>query len=154
MSGEIVVCHRTPALARRARIFALQESMIEAIQNGQMVDRTETDLTHRFVPGGYARTMNISAGTLIVGKIHRNACFNFITRGRALVITENDKSDVCAPEIFVSGPGTKRAIYALEDLEWTTVHPTLETDLEEIEADLICESYADFDADKAREMLK
>ena len=47
------------------------------------------------------------------------------------------KERVKGPRVFVSKPGTKRAVYAHTDATTMTVHRTDETDFEKIEAELI-----------------
>lgn len=54
--------------------------------------------------------------------------------------------DIEAPYTFVSEPGTKRAVLALEDTLWTTVHVTDETDLEKIEEYVIAPTYEALEA--------
>lgn len=44
---------------------------------------------------------------------------------------------------MISAPGTKRAVIALEDTTWITVHVTNETDLEKIEDYVIAKTYDD-----------
>lgn len=98
-------------------------------------------LRHIFAPGSYAREMTIPKGTLIIGKIHKHAHLNIISKGKVRVATEFGPMFFEAPYTFVSEVGTKRAVYALEDTIWTTVHVTEETDLEKIEDYVIAKSY-------------
>lgn len=120
----------------RQTVSSLQEAMIAA---GGNVDNCP--VRHIFAPGAYAREMLIPAGTIIVGKIHKHAHLNFITKGSAKVITESGPLEIKAPFTFVSRPGTKRVVHALEDVLWTTVHVTEETDLERIEDHVIAKDY-------------
>ena len=48
---------------------------------------------------------------------------------------------------MISSPGTKRALIALTDLVWITIHhnPTNTRDLKEIEKIVIADSYEDYD---------
>lgn len=89
--------------------------------------------------------MLILKGTLIIGKIHRNPCFNFIMRGRCTVFSEDGIKRIVAPFYFVSQPGAKRVVLADEDEDvlWITCHGTRETDLAKIEAELIAPTYDD-----------
>lgn len=103
-------------------------------------------LTHRFADGVYAREMLIPADSLIIGKIHRFGHLNIITKGRVAVLTEFGVEELVAPCTFISKPGTKRVVYAYEDTVWTTLHGTRKTDPDEIEKDIICASFAEFDA--------
>lgn len=120
----------------RNTVATFQEAMIAA---GGNLDNCP--VRHIFAPGAYAREMTIPAGTIIVGKIHKHAHLNFITKGRVKVATEFGTHEFAAPYTFVSQPGTKRVVHALEDVLWTTVHVTDETDLAKIEDEVIAKSY-------------
>lgn len=127
------------ALQRRGEILQLEQAMLGLPDQLDM--EKETPLRHFFAPGAYAREMTIPAGTLIVGKIHRHAHINIISQGRVRVATEFGEHELVAPHTFVSEPGTKRAVLALEDTIWTTIHVTESTDLAEIEREVIAPSY-------------
>ena len=128
----------------RQKIFALQDMMQEALECGLF---QEDKCTRRdvFAPGLYARELTIPAGTMIVGKIHKHAHVNNISKGRIVVFTEFGSETLVAPCQFVSLPGTKRAVYAETETIWTTYHPTEETDLEKIESDVIAKNYTDLE---------
>lgn len=98
-------------------------------------------LRHIFAPGLYAREMTIPEGTVIVGKIHKHAHVNTISKGRCSVMTEFGPMEIQAPHTFVSEPGTKRVVVALEEVIWTTYHPSNETDLDKLEEGIIAKSY-------------
>jgi len=98
-----------------------------------------------FAPGVYAREMSIPKGVLLMGKLHRTEHINVISKGRLKVLTENGVVEIVAPYTFVSGTGTQRLGYALEDTVWTTFHPTIETDLAKIEALVVAEDYSDIE---------
>lgn len=51
--------------------------------------------------------------------------------------TDQGRKILTAPAVFVSAYGTKRAVAAIDDVIWITVHVTNETDLAVIERDLI-----------------
>ena len=96
---------------------------------------------HIFAPGVYCREITLPKGITVVGKIHRHAHVNVISKGRVAVVTEFGSEILEAPITFVSEPGTKRAVTALEETIWLTVHPTEETDLAKIEEHVIAPSY-------------
>lgn len=85
----------------------------------------------------------MKADSLVVGKIHKYPCLNFIMAGIAEVRTDQGAFRVEAPYIFESGSGTKRAIYAVTDTIWITVHPTDNRNPEDLERELIAETYDD-----------
>lgn len=102
----------------------------------------ELKTEHLFSHGTYTRVLHIPAGTVLTGKIHRHSCINIITQGKMRVVTDEGEYDIQAPHHFVSGPGVKKAGYALEDTIWINVHPWNGTDdLEQIEHEVIIPSY-------------
>jgi hypothetical protein len=145
--GEIVSRETTTVIEipiPREKIVGVQDFLLDGISRGVLIGTVdEQPLEHSFIPGAYARQMLILKGTLIVGKIHRYPCFNFIMRGRATVFSEDGIKNIVAPFFFVSQPGAKRIVLALEETLWITCHGTAKTDLAEIEEELICPSYDD-----------
>lgn len=137
-----------PEAPSRDQILRLQDEMI-AMRTAAGLPATvdsECPLTHYFAPGLYAREIFLPAGVLVVGKIHRHAHVNTISKGRVVVATEFGTTELVAPCTFVSQPGTKRVVLAHEDTIWTTYHPTEETDLDRIEDYVIAPTFADYDA--------
>jgi hypothetical protein len=128
---------------RREGIQAL-EAALAHMPNAIFGDNDTCPLTHRFAGGIYVREIFIPAGMLLTGKIHRHAHPNFLMQGEALVVTEqNGQEHLVAPLAMISLPGTKRAVYAITDLRWITVHEVgAERDLAKIEAMLIAPEYA------------
>ena len=108
------------------------------------LDESQTDIPsyHHFAPGNYAREMHIPPHIIIVGKLHRHAHINIISKGKITVVTEHEGVQILeAPCTFVSQPGTKRVVCAHEETVWTTIHPTNETDLDKIESEVIAKDY-------------
>ena len=59
-----------------------------------------------------------------------------------MAITDEGEYEIEAPHIFVSGPGVKKAGYAIEDTVWINVHPWEgEENIELIEQQVIVPSY-------------
>lgn len=105
-------------------------------------EQIELETRHHFAHGTYTRELHIPKRCVITGKIHRHSCINILAKGKIRVVTEEDDYDIEAPYVFVSGPGIKKAGYALEDSVWINVHPWNGTDsLEQIEAEVIVPSY-------------
>lgn len=123
----------------RKQLYALQEAV------GGLPE-VDCPLQHVFAPGAYARTMQIPAGTVIVGKIHKHAHLNILSQGTVLVVTETEgERQLTGPLTMVSPPGTKRAVHALTDAVWTTVHLTNETDLAKIEQEVIAKDFEEYE---------
>lgn len=118
--------------ARRDAIGALEQVMSQFPQ-------VEQPLTHHFNEGQYAREIFNPKGSLIVTKTHKHGNASFIPTGRLLVITEDGQREMHGGQWFMTKPGTKRLIYALEDTRFVTVHPNPLniTDLNELEKQII-----------------
>ena len=139
---EIEVMHeRALQLGRREAIMRLQDAIV---YGGLDVGPAACPVQHHFAPGAYGREMTLPAGLVVVGKIHKHAHINVISKGRVQVFTEQGGVlELAAPCTFVSSPGTKRVIHALEETVWTTVHVTNKTDLAEIEREVIATDFSE-----------
>lgn len=130
-----VMRERALQLGRREAIMRLQDAIIS---EGLDVGPASCPVKHHFAPGSYGREMTLPAGLVVVGKIHKHAHINVISKGRVQVFTEQEGVlELAAPCTFVSSPGTKRVVHVLEETVWTTVHVTDKTDLAEIEREVI-----------------
>lgn len=128
----------------REKVLRLQA---EAVKLPQIEPAT----VHYYAEGLYARVMNIDEGTLIVGKIHKKEHFFIVTKGRISVNMGEDLQELKAGDVVVSQPDSKRAIFALEDASFMTVHATRKKNLRKMEAELIePEKAALFDAHNRR----
>ena len=134
----------TTPLASREGILFMESALVERFGGGEWEE--SFPLTHRFADGVYAREMLIPAGHLIVGKIHKYGHLNIITKGLVSVLTEFGVETLEAPTTFVSKPGTKRVVFAHEDTVWTTLHGTQRTSPDAVEEDIICKTFAEYDA--------
>tara|TARA_R110000868_G_scaffold48984_1_gene158360 strand:- start:83 stop:538 length:456 start_codon:yes stop_codon:yes gene_type:complete len=127
-----------------------RDTFRDQIQNLQNVfltyDQVDCPVTHHFAPGVYAREIRVPAGTIVIGKIHIHAHLNIISKGSGFVATETGREYFNAPYTFTSQVGTKRAVHAITDVIWTTIHLTEKTDLAEIEAEIIAPDYETLDA--------
>lgn len=100
-------------------------------------------LKHTFVDGAYVREIRMPKGALLTSKIHKICHPYFVLEGDVSVLTENGVQRIKAPYSGITQPGTKRILYIHEDTTWVTVHVTNKTDPDEIEKDIIAESYDD-----------
>lgn len=90
-------------------------------------------VVHRFTPGLYVRECQIPAGAILTSMEHLTEHPFFLMRG-SIVVTSDNEGEVRydAPFIGVTLPHTKRALYALSDVVWVTVHATDCKDPDEI----------------------
>lgn len=140
MNIEVIPPHHHELLAQ---VLTLQnrKDYVGIVQNIQeqvaAAPQCELPLTHYFAPDVYMRQMDAPAGALVVSKMHRFAHMNILLKGSVTVATEQGLQYLKAPCILRSEAGTKRVGYFHEDSSWVTVHPTGETCVEKIEADVI-----------------
>jgi quercetin dioxygenase-like cupin family protein len=85
----------------------------------------------------YMRKVFRPAGTLIVGKVHKEPHFFLCAMGEIVAWTENGMITLLPGDVVESQPGTKRVTMAVTDSIGITIHRTDKTDLDEIEADLL-----------------
>lgn len=137
-----VVSGRTAEMQKsikRNRIFDLENAMFE------MTDKhIELPVEHIFTPGMYCRQIFMPAGATVTSKIHKTEHVYIISKGRVIVATDEGSVELEAPHTGVTKPGTKRALYIVEDTIWTTMHPTELTDVDEIEKQIIAPTYKDY----------
>lgn len=105
--------------------------------------QVDIPIINHFSKSVYAREMRMPKGTLVIGKIHKHQNLNILSAGEVSVLSIDGVMRVKAPYTFVASPGTKRLIYAHEDVVWTTIHGTDETDVGKIEDEFIAKSYDD-----------
>ena len=119
-----------PATVMRERVLALQESM-------RTLPQMECKTAHYFADGMYARELMQPEGSLVVGKVHKREHLFIVMKGSIKVVLDDAVRVLDAPAVIVSKPGAKRAILALEDTVYITVHKTKKRNLDKIEAEII-----------------
>lgn len=119
-----------PDHVSRDQIERLQAEM-------SLMPQAELMTEHSFSPGMYMRKVFRPAGTLIVGKVHKEPHFFLCAKGEIIAWTENGMKRLQAGDVVESKPGTKRVTLAVTDAIGITIHRTDKTDLDEIEAELI-----------------
>lgn len=102
-------------------------------------------LKHSFGDGIYVREIFNPKGALIITKIHKKTHPFFLLKGKMWIVTEKGIKLVKAPYQGMTKAGTKRAIYAIEDVIFITVHVTENTDLDEIEDEIISKNFEEYE---------
>lgn len=125
----------------REKILSMEAFMLEQPQ-------VEIPVTHHFSQGIYAREITAPAGVMMTGMVHKHEHLNIMSKGEVSVLTEDGIKRFKAPCTFVSKPGTKRIGYVHEEMVWTTIHATTETDLKKLEAELVTRSFEDVDVER------
>jgi quercetin dioxygenase-like cupin family protein len=118
------------SIPTREQIEKLQAEMAQMPQAELVTD-------HYFSGGMYCRRVFRPAGTLIVGKVHKKDHLFLCAMGEIIAWTEGGMKRLNAGDVVESKAGTKRVTLAVSDAIGITFHRTDETDLDEIEKELI-----------------
>jgi quercetin dioxygenase-like cupin family protein len=137
----------------RVSLDQYKAAMAAAIETGEL-DRVEPPLEHYHTATQYGRRIFVKKDSYILTKVHKSEHITVALKGRCTVVDEDGvKTEVVAPAVFITKPGTRRAVYAHDDVEWLTVHATTEQDLVKIEAQLVCDSQEEVDAEDYERVL-
>ncbi len=118
--------------------FTPTREQIETLQKEMStLPPVELPTDHYFHAGMYCRKLFRPAGTLIVGKVHKQDHFFMCAVGEIIAWSEKGMVTLRAGDIIESKAGTKRVTLAVSDSVGVTFHRTDKTDLDEIEAELI-----------------
>lgn len=116
---------------RRDQIAELERSMHAS------PDKIEIEPRHHFAHGLYAREVTLPAGSTAVGHRHKQEHICVISKGRALVVTEEGATEISAPCTMIVPAGRKNCVHAIEETIWTTIHAAESKDVAELERQLI-----------------
>ena len=94
-------------------------------------------LTHTFSDGVYAREIFMPKGMIVIGHVHRTKHLNIVSTGKARVFYDGEMHEITAPYTFESEAGVRKALFILEDMFWTTIHVTDETNQDKLDDILI-----------------
>lgn len=130
MDGEVV--------ERRHNIQQLEQYLLTC-------EQADMPLEHFFAAGLYARKLTIPKNCVLTGAIHKYQHIAILLKGHILVSSEFGKQELKAGDLFITEPGTKRAIAALEDSEFLTVHATTATTVQEAEETLVTNDRCEFE---------
>ena len=97
----------------------------------------------------YLRELHIPKDALTVGKIHKQSCLNFLTKGERTTLINGMMVRIKAPHVHWTPPGHQRFSYTHEDSVWVTLHwnPRNERNIKKLETELVAETedeYRDF----------
>ena len=137
---------REKQVAERKKIHALQDYMHTLPESMRIPKEILT--SHFFAPGVYARMFVVPEGIVAIGEIHKTEHLTIICNGKVSISTEDGPMFLEGPCVFTSRPGVKKAVYALEESTWITIHVTEETDLKKIEEIVVAKDYDEIESSK------
>jgi hypothetical protein len=135
-------------------LTAFTEQKVQTLE-AAFLEQPQVDcpVVHRFGPNIYIREVTIPAGTLSIGHYQTTTHLNVMLKGRVIMVSEDgSKTELVAPQTFVSGPGRKIG-YILEDMVWQNVYATNETDVEKLETTLLNKSQTWQEHQKNQQLL-
>jgi hypothetical protein len=111
------------------KLLQLEASMLQE-PSGFKAGSEDADsrTEHYHCEGAYLRSYSMAKGETCTGEIHRFPCINILLKGKVLVVQSDGQYEMEAPHIYISEPGEKKALHALEDTIFCNVHATEETD--------------------------
>jgi hypothetical protein len=102
--------------------------------------QVECPVWHFFGPSIYIREVVMPAGTVVVGKYHKEDHLCNMVEGRMIVVSEDgEQREVAAPAVFMAKKGRKTA-YIIETVRFQNIYSTDETDVEKLEHMLVEDS--------------
>lgn len=129
----------------KQHITFLREAMEECVERG-LLGEIDPPVDHYLADGLYGRRVYVPAGVTIVTKVHLTQHITIALKGTCTVFGENGtRSIISAPAVFVTEPGTCRAIYCHDEVEWLTVHHCELKDIPAIEHHVFCDDFKEYD---------
>ena len=107
--------------------------------------RLTLPVEHYQVDGVYVRSLFLPAGALLTGKIHNFENIAILAQGTIRVSNGTDAYVLTAPHIMVDKPGVKRIGYAETDVTFITVHKTANTEIDDIEKELVSDTFEEYE---------
>lgn len=137
------VCEREQALTPR-----INEERIARLGLALKNLKSSYDLPveHIKAAGLYGRMVVMKAGDCVVSRVHKYEHITIALSGSCTVVeVDGTERLVTGPDVWVTKPGTQRALLIHEDTIWMTVHATEEEDVEQMFDRLTCDNFAEFD---------
>lgn len=129
-------------LVMRARITDFGRRLL-ALPDAEKIDfPTENTL----VDGMLIRKMSVKKDQVVVGKIHRKPCVNFVESGDISVATESGFMRVKAGFMVISPAGLQKVGIAHEDTVFVNVFRVDAKTIEEAEREIACETRDELNA--------
>lgn len=125
-----------------AQLAAANETMNAIDSVIASAPQVECPVVNRFTPGLYSREIFMPAvdehGLILTSKIHKTEHQFVILEGEVSVwMPDTGWVRYTAPCVGITKPGTRRLLHIHKDTRWITFHPTTETDMKKLEAELI-----------------
>lgn len=119
-------------------IMALERAMLKLEDEGHGLDVV---YEHWFTGKLYARCVHVPAGGVCTSLVHKTRNISVLIQGSCTVVGEDgSRKEMAAPAIWITEPGTKRAVYAHDDLMWLSVLPCAAMDVDGAEDEVFADA--------------
>lgn len=116
----------------------------EAIACGDLLPGEQT-ITHGKTDKLYYRKCEIPAGSVGATLVHKFDHISTCLKGDLILVDQDGvRHSVSAGDVFITKAGTQRAVIALTDVAFMTVHAVDDIDLSHVEETLGCRSMAEY----------
>jgi hypothetical protein len=110
------------------------------VREMSVLPQVDCPVQHFFGPSIYIREVVMPAGTVVVGKYHKEDHLCNMIEGRMIVVGEDgEQREVAAPSVFMAKKGRKTA-YIIETVRFQNIFSTDETDVEKLEHMMVADS--------------
>ena len=114
-------------------IHNFEQSLQKAIADGEIAPGTQ-QIDHYQTADLYGRRCRIPAGTVGATLVHKYDHIAVCLQGELVLVDQNgEQTPIKAPEVIITRAGTQRAVLAITDVDWVTVHHCENQDLDNIE---------------------
>ena len=111
----------------------IKSSINNLVKEVTAAEQVDCPVNHYFGPNIYIREIIIPAGTVIVGKYHKEDHLCNMIEGQMVVVDDDGaRKEVKAPCVFVAKKGRKIA-YVSKTVRFQNIFSTPETDIEKLE---------------------
>ena len=94
----------------------------------------EQQIDHYQTQDLYGRRCRIKAGTVGATLVHKYDHIAICLKGTVILVDQDGtRTEITAPDIVITKKGTQRAVFAVTDVDWVTVHHTEHQNLDTIE---------------------
>lgn len=116
----------------------------EALAKGE-VEEGKQEITHYQTDDLYGRRCRIPAGTVGATLVHKYDHIAICLSGTVVLVDQNgEKTTITAPAVVITKKGTQRAVLAVTNVDWVTVHHCENQDLDNIESILGCKTMTEY----------
>lgn len=114
------------------------------IDSGEFVEITG-EVEHHQTEDLYGRHFKAPKGTMLTTRVHKQDHVSVMLKGVIIVRDQdNNLTTITAPCVFTTKAGTQRAMYAVEDFEFLTVHHHTNQNLDTVKDDLTCDNIDEY----------